>query len=89
MLNTRIPIPVKDLFTVSLEFRKQLRDLTTVKQVANTSTTMVQVNELSRQDLSTVNQEYGDQILRNDNGLIMVHHSLPLWAIKARVGSLG
>ena len=89
MLDTSIPVQVKDLFAVSSEFRKQLRDLTTVKQVANTSTTMVQVNELSGQDLFAVNQEYGDWILRNDDGLIVAHHSLLLRVIKARVGSLG
>lgn len=50
---------------------------------------MVQVNELSKRDPSAVNWKYGDQILRNDNSLIVAHHSLPLQAIKGRVGGLG
>ncbi|KAF8547109.1 hypothetical protein OG21DRAFT_1490501 [Imleria badia] len=46
VLETTVPIPVKDLLSVALEFHKQLRELATTKHIPVTSN-VVQVNELS------------------------------------------
>ena len=32
-----------------------------------------------------VAQEYGDWVIRNDDGLIVTHHSLPLRALEAKI----
>ena len=51
VLGSNVPIPVKDLLIVAPEFRRQLRELITVKHVTtNPSTHVVQVNELSGHD---------------------------------------
>ena len=89
VLDTAVPVPVKDLFAVSPEFRKQFRDLTMVKRVTNQATNLVQVNELSGLDPDAVGCDFGNRVLRNDEGLIVVHHSLPLRAVGARIGSSG
>ena len=77
---------MKDLLIVAPEFRKQLCELITVKHVTtNPSSHVVQVNGLSGCDPLVVTQEYGDQVIRNDDGLIVVHHSLPLRALEAKI----
>ena len=78
VLDTSVPIPVKDLIVASPEFRKQFRDLTTVKRVTNTSSNSVQVHELSGLDPVSVSRDFGDKVHWNDDGLIVAHHSLPL-----------
>jgi len=60
-----------------------------VKQVINLSTNLIQVNELSGLDPDGVSHDFSDQVLRNDEGLIVAHHSLPLHAVEARIGSFG
>jgi len=80
---------VKDLFAVSPKFQKQFRDLTTVKRVTNLSTNIVQVNKLSSLDPDAIGRDFGNQVLRNDEGLIVAHHSLPLRAVEARIRSSG
>jgi hypothetical protein len=49
-----------------------------MKQMTSGSANQVQVNELSGRDLDHVSREFGDQILRNKDGLIVAHHNLPL-----------
>jgi len=60
-----------------------------VKRVINPSTNLVQVNELSGLDPDAVGRDFSDQVLRNDEGLIVAHHSLPLRAVEARIRSSG
>jgi hypothetical protein len=74
---------VQDLLSVSPDFRKQLRDVTTSKHV--TSVSVVHVNELSGRDSGSVSHEYGDRVLRNEDGLIIAHHTLPLRSLEAKV----
>ena len=77
---------MKDLLIVAPEFRKQLHELITVKCVTtNPSTHVVQVNKLSGHDALAVAREYSDQVIRNDDGLIAVHHSLPLCTLEAKI----
>ena len=86
VLGSNVPMPVKDLLIVAPEFRKQLCELITVKHVTtNPSSYVVQVNELSGCNPLVVAQEYSDQVIRNDDGLIIMHHSLPLHALKAKI----
>jgi hypothetical protein len=85
VLDTSVPVPVKDLFAVSPEFRKQFQDIMTVKRVTNPASNSVQVNELSGIDPSVVNRDFGDRVHRNEDGLIVAHHSLPLHAIEAKI----
>ena len=54
-----VPIPIKDLLLVALEFHKHLHELATTKRIPVT-TNVVQVNELSGHDPDTVGQEFGD-----------------------------
>ena len=60
-----------------------------VKRITKPSTNIVQVNKLSGLDPDAIGFDFGDQVLRNDEGLIVAHHSLPLHAVEARVGSSG
>jgi hypothetical protein len=87
VLETSVPVPVKELFAVSPEFRKQFCDLTTTKCVTSRSGSAnhVQVNELSGHDPDHVSREFGDRILRNEDGLIVVHHNLPLRCLDAKI----
>jgi hypothetical protein len=87
VLETSIPVPVKELFAVSPEFRKQFHNLTTTKRVTSGSGSVnhVQVNELSGRDLDHVSREFGDRILHNEDGLIVAHHNLPLRYLDVKV----
>jgi hypothetical protein len=87
VLETSVPVPVKELFAVLPEFRKQFRDLTMMKWVTSGygSANHVQVNELSGRDPDHVSREFGDRILCNEDGLIIVHHNLPLRCLDAKV----
>ena len=86
VLGSNVPMPVKDLLIVAPEFRKQLCELITVKRVTtNPSSHVVQVNKLSGCDPLAVAQEYGDRVIRNDDRLIIAHHSLPLCALEAKI----
>ena len=86
VLGSNVPIPVKDLLIVAPEFRKQLHELITVKHVTtNPSSHVVQVNELYGHDPLAVAQEYGNQVIRNDDRLIVTHHSLPLHTLEAKI----
>ena len=59
VLETTVPIPVKDLLSVAPEFRKHLHELATTKRIPVT-TNVVQVNELSGRDPDAVSREFGD-----------------------------
>ena len=89
VVDTSVPIPVKDLIAASPEFRKQFQDLTMVKRVTNTSSNSVQVHELSGLDPASVSRDFGDKVHWNDDGLIIAHHSLPLRAIEVKIGESG
>jgi hypothetical protein len=89
VLDTSVPVPVKDLFAVSPEFWKQFRDITMVKRVTNPASNSMQVNELLGIDRSAVNRDFGDQVHHNEDSLIVAHHSLPLCAIEARIEGFG
>ena len=79
-----VPIPIKDLLLVAPEFHKHLHELATTKHIPVT-TNIVQVNELSGCDPDAVGQEFGDRVHRNNDRLIVVHHSVPLCSIEAKV----
>ena len=64
------------LVTVSPEFWKYFCDLTTTKRIPNHPP--VQVNELASLDPVAIEREYDSWVLKNDDGLIVTHHSLPL-----------
>ena len=86
VLGSNVPIPVKDLLIVAPEFRKQLCELITVKCVTtNPSSHVVQVNELSGCNPLAVAQEYSNRVIKNDDGLIVTHHSLPLHTLEAKI----
>ena len=69
VLETSVLVPVKDLFSVSPEFRKLFRNLTTMKRITMGLANTVQVNELSGRNPEQVSREYGDRILRNEDGV--------------------
>ena len=59
VLETMVPIPVKDLLSAALEFCKHLRELATTKCIPVT-TNVVQVNELFGCNPDVVGQEFRD-----------------------------
>ncbi|KIK91336.1 hypothetical protein PAXRUDRAFT_13836 [Paxillus rubicundulus Ve08.2h10] len=70
VLEASIPMSVKDLFTVSPDFRKQFCDMTKTKWVTTAPTAhinglsmcvpMVHINELSKRNPGGITREYGD-----------------------------
>ncbi|KIO00483.1 hypothetical protein M404DRAFT_108745, partial [Pisolithus tinctorius Marx 270] len=93
VLKTSIAMPVKELFAVAPEFRKQFRDITMAKRVTTNEIEVVrsddeegvQVNELTGRDPQRTAREYGDRVIRGDDGSIVAHHTLPLRCIEAKV----
>ncbi|KIK78509.1 hypothetical protein PAXRUDRAFT_772825, partial [Paxillus rubicundulus Ve08.2h10] len=93
-----IPMPVKDLFVVSPDFRKQFCNMTMTKWVTTAPTThvnglsmcvpVVHINELSGWNLGGITREYGDQLLKSNDGLIVAHHSLPLHCLEVKVNGM-
>ena len=49
------------------------------------STNTVQVNELAGHDPGEVDQVFGDRTHQSDDGLIVVHHSVPLQSLEAKI----
>ncbi|KIK73958.1 hypothetical protein PAXRUDRAFT_792378, partial [Paxillus rubicundulus Ve08.2h10] len=98
VLEASIPVPIRDLFMVSPDCRMQFHDTTMTKQITTVPTThvnglsmcmpVVHVNELSRRNPGGVAREYGDQLLKSDDGLIVAHHSLPLRCLKVKVNGM-
>ncbi|KIO04903.1 hypothetical protein M404DRAFT_105924, partial [Pisolithus tinctorius Marx 270] len=93
VLETSVAMPVKELFAVAPEFRKQFRDITMAKHITANEIEVVrsdneegvQVNELTGRDPQRTTREYGDRIIRSDDGSIVAHHTLPLRCIEAKV----
>ncbi|KIN96108.1 hypothetical protein M404DRAFT_49714, partial [Pisolithus tinctorius Marx 270] len=93
VLETSIAMPVKELFAVAPEFRKQFRDITMAKRVTTNEIEVVrsdeeegvQVNELTGRNPQRTAREYGDRVIRGDDGSIVAHHTLPLRCIEAKV----
>ncbi|KIO11744.1 hypothetical protein M404DRAFT_104287, partial [Pisolithus tinctorius Marx 270] len=93
VLETSIAMPVKELFAVAPEFRKQFRDITMAKRVTTNEIEVVcsddeegvQVNELTGHNPQRTTHEYGDRIIRGDDSSIVAHHTLLLCCIKAKV----
>ena len=88
MLDTPVQVPIKELFAVTPDFHKHICELTTVKRVVHTSANVIQVNELAGLNPKSVTCEYGDWVLWNDDGLIVSHHSLPLWSLETKLCNL-
>ena len=53
------------------------------------STNTVQVNELAGHDPGEVDQVFGDRTHQSDDGLIVVHHSVPLQSLEAKIVGTG
>ncbi|KIN96988.1 hypothetical protein M404DRAFT_32713 [Pisolithus tinctorius Marx 270] len=93
VLETSVAMPVKELFAVAPEFRKQFRDITMVKHVTTNEIEVVhsddeegvQVNELTSCDPQRTACKYGDHVIHGDDGSIIAHHTLPLRCIEAKV----
>ncbi|KIO09543.1 hypothetical protein M404DRAFT_93284, partial [Pisolithus tinctorius Marx 270] len=93
VLKTSIAMPVKELFAVAPEFRKQFRDITMAKHVTTNEIEVVcsndgegvQVNELTSHDPQRTAREYGDHVICSDDGSIVAHHTLLLHCIEAKV----
>ncbi|KIN93790.1 hypothetical protein M404DRAFT_114960, partial [Pisolithus tinctorius Marx 270] len=96
VLETSIAMPVKELFAVAPEFRKQFRDITMAKCVTTNEIEVVrsdneegvQVNELTGRCHTPkvlTAHEYRDRVIRGDDGSIVAHHTLLLHCIEAKV----
>ena len=70
------------------EVCKQLKDLSTAKCIP-VSTNTVQVNELTGRDPGKVDWAFGDHMHQSDDGLIVAHHSVPLWSLEAKIVGTG
>jgi len=81
LLECNINMPVRELFAVSPDVRKQFRDLTTTKRV---TVGTVSVNELSSQQTTEEFMRAFDQDrLRSDDGKVVADHFAPLRCIRA------
>ena len=79
-----MPVLVRELIAVAPEVHKQLKDLSMAKPIP-VSTNTVQVNELAGRDPSEVDRAFGDRMHQSDDGLIVAHHSVPLWSLEAKI----
>ena len=68
--------------------RKQLKDLSTAKHIP-VYTNTVQVNKLAGRDPSEVDWAFGDRVHQSDDGLIVVHHSVTLRSLEAKIVRTG
>ena len=84
VLATTVPVPVRELIAVAPDVRKQLKDLTTTKCIP-ISTNTIQVNELAGRDPGAVDRAFGSHVHRSDDGLIVTHHSIPLWSLEVKI----
>ena len=53
------------------------------------STNTIQVNELAGRDPGEVDRVFGDRVHQSDDGLIVVHHSVPLQSLEAKIVGTG
>ena len=88
VLATTVLVPVQELIAVAPEVHKQLKDLSMAKHIP-VSTNTVQVNELAGRDPSEVDWAFGDRVHQSDDGLIVVHHSVPLRSPEAKIVGTG
>ena len=79
-----MPVLVRELIAVAPEVRKELKDLSMAKRIP-VSTNTVQVNKLTRRDPGKVDRAFGNRMHRSDDGLIMVHHSVLLRSLEAKI----
>ncbi|KAJ8579547.1 hypothetical protein M405DRAFT_695936, partial [Rhizopogon salebrosus TDB-379] len=77
-----ITVPMRDMLSVSLEVKKQLREQTATQRV---STNTISVNELAGRNPEDVWGPYEHSLHCNDADLIVGHHSVPLQSIEAFV----
>ena len=84
VLETTMPVPVRELIAVAPEVCKQLKDLSTAKCIP-ISTNTIQVNELAGRDPGEVDRAFGDRVHRSDDGLIVAHHSLLLRSLEVKI----
>ena len=84
VLMTTVLVPVRELIAVAPDVRKQLKDLTTAKHIP-ISTNTVQVNELAGHDPRAADHAFGSCVHRSDDGLIITHHSVPLWSLEVKI----
>ena len=70
------------------EVYKQLKDLLMAKCIPVSANT-VQVNKLAGHDPGEIDRAFGDHVHRSDNGLIMVHHSVLLQSLEAKIVGTG
>jgi hypothetical protein len=83
LLDSPMSLQVRDVLSMSHDFRKQLRDQTATQRV---STNTMSVNELAGRSPEAIWGPYEESLHRNDEGIIVGHHSVPLRSIKALVG---
>ena len=88
VLVTTVPVLVRELITVAPDVRKQLKDLATAKHIP-ISTNTVQVNKLAGHDPGVVDRAFGSCVHHSDDGLIIAHHSIPLWSLEAKIIQTG
>lgn len=84
VLEATVPVPVKELLAVAPDFRRQLKELATSKRMP-VKTNTIQVNELAGVDPGAVARDFSDSIERNEDGLIVAHHSIPLRSLSVKV----
>ena len=84
VLATTVPVLVWELIAVAPDVHRQLKDLSTAKQIP-VSTNTVQVNELARRDPGTGERAFGSHVHQNDNSTIVTHHSVLLWSLEAKI----
>ena len=83
-----MPVLIRELIAVAPKVRKQLKDLSTAKCIP-VSTNTIQVNELAGHDPGEVDRAFGDHMHRSEDGLIVVHHSVLLWSLEAKIVGTG
>jgi hypothetical protein len=82
-LDSSITVPMRDILSVSPEVKRHFRDQTATQRVA---TNTMSVNELAGRNPEDVWGPYERTLHRNDAGVIVGHHSVPLRSIEAFVG---
>ena len=88
VLATTVPVPVRELITVAPDVHKQLKDLTTARCIP-ISTNTIQVNELAGRDPGAVDRAFRSHVHHSDDGLIIAHHSIPLWSLEVKIIGTG
>ena len=78
VLVTTVPVPVREPIAVAADICKQPKDLAIAKHIP-ISTNTVQVNELAGRDPGAVDRAFGSCVHHSNDGLIVTHHSIPLW----------